>query len=899
MPFTIPNKADAPFIQDQSDLDKVDIDILVGASAMTAVMYGRGWLTTGLAVTPSSGLIVNVAAGEARVRGRKVKYAGGTRTLTANASLPRFILITMSDAGVLGTAAGTAATSPKFPTLATNVICLAAVYLPAAATTIVASQITDKRMFAWDPYVENVLWYGALGDGSANDQPGCQLAYDALPDDGGAVVWPDGSYKIQQSPVNTGIGILVQDKAGVRSMGLPGKAFSGAAGGAALQVGTDGMTLFKFIHSSGSTATHSGPTFAFLTFEDTKVNEQLKTQMNGHYNAGTGHVEFTTVQGWSGWAVGDVIRPFNFSQDGWNDDYDTHKITNATWSTAGGGQIVFTSNGHGLVAGQTIISMKNSPTTYDGTFIIVSATANTITVAKTVDPGTWRTEPGQGGLLYRAWVVDAIVSSGIPGNPANDRITAVEPNSPGVDDNTAKGSIAMEIMHNKPTATLLQIAATTRHYTHRCTFNNGKIAVYLDATNSKDVSWGTVDWCTFSKNDVGIKVFGNGGQSLEVVGGDFSLHTGQVGIQGPNPIGTDDINHFRLHGMKVDTSHTSGNGCWFTDLGALSRYSAIGPFNLEMEGDSRGVRMGGTPPNGKGGHATIGPIGAQHNDKKGGVAIELYGGSDTQQLFATILGGEYTNWDTAISVGPYCQSVKVYGGHVTRGNKGIVTDALSELTQAWGFTSSNSDAGYIHIDPHGTGERFTGCDDPDTPGSKHRGEGFGGKVFTAAPASGDGVEGEARFVNLSGTYWIYAKINSIWNRTQLTVSGGGGGGGAAVPIAVFSKQGVLAVGTGTFRQYVNGPWTITKVVASVGTAPVGSAIRVDINNGAGNGASGTTIWTTQANRPSIAAGQFRGNQTTFDDAVLVDDDFLTCDIDVVGSTTPGSDLVVQVFATPG
>lgn len=897
MPFTIPNKADAPFIQDQSDLDKVDIDILVGASAMTAVMYGRGWLTTGLAVTPSSGLIVSVAAGEARVRGRKVKYSGGTRTLTASATLPRFVLVTLSETGVLGSANGVAAASPKMPTLATNVICLAAVYLPAAATTIVAGQITDKRMFAWDPYVENVLWYGALGDGAANDQPAVQLAYDALPDSGGAVVYPDGEYKINVSPVNAGIGILVQDKAGVKSVGLPGKAFSGGVGGAALQVGTDGMDLFKFIKTSGTAATHSGPTFIHLTFEDTKPNEQLRTGVSGHYNAGTGKVEFTTNQAWSPqYAIGDVLRPFNFSVDGWNDDYDTRKITNATWSSITS-QITFTSNGHGFVAGQTIISMKNSPTGYDGTYTIVSATTNTLTVAKAVNPGTWRTEPGQGGIFYRAWVIDSIVSSGIPGNPANDRVTAVEPNSPGVD--TTNGSIAMEILHNKPTATLLHIAATTRHYTHRCTFNNGKIAVYLDATNSKDVSWGAVDWCTFSKNDVGVKVFGDGGQSVEIIGGDFSLHTGQVGVQGPNPVGTDDINHFRIHGMKVDTSHTSGNGCWFLDLGAISRYSTIGPFDLEMEGDSRGLRMSGSPPNAKGGHATIQGIAAQHNDKKGGIAIELFGGSDTQQLFATILGGEYSNWDSAILVGPYCQSVKVYGGHVTRGNKGITTDALSEYTQAYGFTSSNSDAGYIHIDNHGTNERFVGCDDPDTPGSKHKGEGFGGRVFTAAPASGDGVEGEARFVNLAGTYWIYGKVNNTWVRVQLTVSGGGGGGGAAVPIAVFSKQGVLATGTGTFRQYVNGPWTITKVVASVGSAPVGSAIRVDINNGAGNGASGTTIWATQANRPSIAAGQFRGNVTTFDDAVLADDDFLTCDIDVVGSTTPGSDLVVQVFATPG
>ena len=64
---------------------------------------------------------------------------------------------------------------------------------------------------------------------------------------------------------------------------------------------------------------------------------------------------------------------------------------------------------------------------------------------------------------------------------------------------------------------------------------------------------------------------------------------------------------------------------------------------------------------------------------------------------------------------------------------------------------------------------------------------------------------------------------------------------------------------------------------------------VDVNK------NGVTIFSNQANRPTIAAA------TTTDDANAIDlpnvaaGQYLTVDIDQVGSTTPGSDLSVTII----
>jgi len=110
-------------------------------------------------------------------------------------------------------------------------------------------------------------------------------------------------------------------------------------------------------------------------------------------------------------------------------------------------------------------------------------------------------------------------------------------------------------------------------------------------------------------------------------------------------------------------------------------------------------------------------------------------------------------------------------------------------------------------------------------------------------------------------------------------------------LADFSKAGVLTTGTGTFRWYNDSGVTLTfrEVRISAGTAPTGAAILVDVNN------NGTTVFSTQSNRPTIAISGNTGTTTTFNDTTIADGEYLTIDIDQIGSTIAGSDLTVQVW----
>ena len=128
--------------------------------------------------------------------------------------------------------------------------------------------------------------------------------------------------------------------------------------------------------------------------------------------------------------------------------------------------------------------------------------------------------------------------------------------------------------------------------------------------------------------------------------------------------------------------------------------------------------------------------------------------------------------------------------------------------------------------------------------------------------------------------------------TGSTVSLGNHTHSLTFSLTSFFKTGVLTVTTGTLRLPIDGTYTIVGTRLMVGTAPTGAALIVDINK------NGTTIYSTQANRPSIAAGANAGGPgVTPDVATLAVGDYLTVDIDQVGSTVAGSDLTVSVIVT--
>ncbi len=108
----------------------------------------------------------------------------------------------------------------------------------------------------------------------------------------------------------------------------------------------------------------------------------------------------------------------------------------------------------------------------------------------------------------------------------------------------------------------------------------------------------------------------------------------------------------------------------------------------------------------------------------------------------------------------------------------------------------------------------------------------------------------------------------------------------------FSRAGTLTTGTGAHRLYNDSGATLTikAVRVSVGTAPTGASIIVDIN------VSGTTIFSTQGNRPTIAAsGNTSGKVTNMNTTTIADGSYFTVDIDQIGSTIAGADLTVQIL----
>lgn len=105
----------------------------------------------------------------------------------------------------------------------------------------------------------------------------------------------------------------------------------------------------------------------------------------------------------------------------------------------------------------------------------------------------------------------------------------------------------------------------------------------------------------------------------------------------------------------------------------------------------------------------------------------------------------------------------------------------------------------------------------------------------------------------------------------------------------FSISGAAYVSTGQSRIYIESSRTITRVRASVGTAPTGASLIVDVLK------NGTSIYNvTPANRPTIAAGTFTTLGGTPDTTTFVSGDYITVSVLQVGSSVAGSDLTVSI-----
>ena len=108
----------------------------------------------------------------------------------------------------------------------------------------------------------------------------------------------------------------------------------------------------------------------------------------------------------------------------------------------------------------------------------------------------------------------------------------------------------------------------------------------------------------------------------------------------------------------------------------------------------------------------------------------------------------------------------------------------------------------------------------------------------------------------------------------------------------FSKEGDIEVAISKFRIYTKDNRTIDFVKATLGDAPTGSSAIIDILID-----GSTSLWTLQVDQPTIADA---GNTTAWvvpDDGAWDAGEYIVVSVEQVGSSTPGSNLTVQVMTT--
>ncbi len=97
----------------------------------------------------------------------------------------------------------------------------------------------------------------------------------------------------------------------------------------------------------------------------------------------------------------------------------------------------------------------------------------------------------------------------------------------------------------------------------------------------------------------------------------------------------------------------------------------------------------------------------------------------------------------------------------------------------------------------------------------------------------------------------------------------------------FFIPGTLVAGVKQAGAIAASNFTVQHVEVYTDTAPTGQSAILDIN------LNGATLFTTQANRPTITAGTKVGSRVVPDVQAIAAGDIITIDVDQVGSTAAG------------
>jgi len=173
-----------------------------------------------------------------------------------------------------------------------------------------------------------------------------------------------------------------------------------------------------------------------------------------------------------------------------------------------------------------------------------------------------------------------------------------------------------------------------------------------------------------------------------------------------------------------------------------------------------------------------------------------------------------------------------------------------------------------------------------------------GTIATQAASSVAITGGTITSTSISGASTFNGTITGL--STDLAVLHGGTGASTAADartnlgvlargVMLMSIDGVLSAGTGIRRLYFPREVTIFNIWASVATAPTGSSLVFDVN------VNGATICASV--KPTITAGSFVDVSTTPSSQLVTAGQYVTVDVDSVGSTVAGSDAVIGIEYT--
>jgi len=110
-------------------------------------------------------------------------------------------------------------------------------------------------------------------------------------------------------------------------------------------------------------------------------------------------------------------------------------------------------------------------------------------------------------------------------------------------------------------------------------------------------------------------------------------------------------------------------------------------------------------------------------------------------------------------------------------------------------------------------------------------------------------------------------------------------------VLILSSDEVLTAAANKARLVMPFNGTITSITAASLTTPVGSSIILDVNK------NGTTIFTTQANRPTIVVTATVATVGTPNVVNFAAGDIITVDCDQIGSGTAGTGFSLAIAYT--